>query len=140
MSATANKAIVREVFEQIINEREFDRFLELTAEHYTDHSNPPTFMPTRDGTLLAWRMMARSFPDLRVDIVDIVAEDDRVAVRVQTTGSHAGAFGPFGASGAKLDFESTMFWRIEDGLITERWGLTDTGPSLRQFGLAGVAI
>jgi len=140
MSLTANKSLIIEVYDHVINQRDFDRFLDLTAEHYTDHSNPATFMPTRDGTLLAWRMMARSFPDLKVEILDMIAEGDRVAVRVQTTGSHAGAFGPFGTSGTKLDFESTMFWRIEGGKLTERWALTDTGPSIRQFGLAGVAL
>ena len=56
----------------------------------------------------------KKFPDLHVEILDMVAEDDRVVVRNQWTGTEA-------ASGKKIAFSGIVIWRIAHRQLAERW-------------------
>jgi len=72
-------------------------------------------------------MLHTAFPDLRVEIEDIVAEGDRVAVRARWTGTHRGPLPmmPFPATNRVFAFTGMVFWRIRDGEIVERWATID---------------
>jgi steroid delta-isomerase-like uncharacterized protein len=84
-----------------------------------------------------WRqgfeMMRRAFPDLRADIEDIVADRDKVAVRVRFRGTHAGEFLGFPATGRTVEYVSHEFYRIADGLIAEEWICSDMATLLGQL-------
>jgi predicted ester cyclase len=62
-----------------------------------------------------------------VKIEDIVAEDDRVAVRAPWTGPHPGSLPgiPIPATGRQFSFTGMVFWRIRDREIVERWANID---------------
>lgn len=60
-----------------------------------------------------------AFPDLRLTILDIVTEGDRVAARVRFEGTHEGPFRGIPATGRHVAFEEMAFWRIEDGKLRE---------------------
>ncbi|HEX5303891.1 MAG TPA: ester cyclase [Streptosporangiaceae bacterium] len=84
-----------------------------------------------------WRqgfeMMRRAFPDLRADIEDIVADRDKVAVRVRFRGTHAGEFLGFPATGRTVEYVSHEFYRIADGQIAEEWICSDMATLFRQL-------
>ena len=84
-----------------------------------------------------WRqgfeMMRRAFPDLRAHIEDIVAAQDKVAVRVRFRGTHSGEFLGFAATGRTVEYVSYEFYRIAGGLIAEEWICSDTATLLRQL-------
>ena len=72
-------------------------------------------------------MLHTAFPDLRVEIEDIVAEGDRVAVRARWTGTHRGTLPmmPFPPTTRTVEFTGMVFWRVRDGRIVERWATLD---------------
>jgi len=84
-----------------------------------------------------WRqgfeMMKHAFPDLQAHIEDIVAAEDKVAVRLRFRGTHSGEFLGFGATGRTIEYVSHEFYRIADGLIAEEWICSDTATLLRQL-------
>ena len=84
-----------------------------------------------------WRqgfeMMRHAFPDLQADIEDIVAAQDKVAVRVRFRGTHAGEFLGFPATGRIIEYVSHEFYRIADGVIAEEWICSDMASLLRQL-------
>ena len=86
----------------------------------------------------AWRegfeMMRRAFPDLEAHIEDIVAAEDKVAVRLRFRGTHAGDFLGFAATGRTVEYASHEFYRIADGLIAEEWICSDMATLLSQLG------
>ena len=72
------------------------------------------------------------FPDLRVTIEDIIAEDDRAAVRATWRGTHKGDFRCVPASHQPIEFTGMVFWRIAKGKIVERLATVDVlGPMRR---------
>jgi steroid delta-isomerase-like uncharacterized protein len=84
-----------------------------------------------------WRqgfeMMRHAFPDLQAHIEDIVAAQDKVAVRVRFRGTHSGEFLGFPATGRTVEYVSHEFYRIADGLIAEEWICSDTATLLGQL-------
>ena len=84
-----------------------------------------------------WRqgfeMMRRAFPDLRAHIEDIVAAQDKVAVRLRFRGTHSGEFLGFPATGRSVEYVSHEFYRIADGLIAEEWICSDMAALFRQL-------
>jgi steroid delta-isomerase-like uncharacterized protein len=84
-----------------------------------------------------WRqgfeMMKHAFPDLQAHIEDIVAAEDKVAVRLRFRGTHRGEFLGIPATGRTIEYVSHEFYRIADGLIAEEWICSDTATLLRQL-------
>ena len=84
-----------------------------------------------------WRrgfeMMRRAFPDLQAHIEDVVAAEDKVAVRLRFRGTHDGEFLGIPPTGRAIEYVSHEFYRIADGLIAEEWICSDTATLLRQL-------
>jgi steroid delta-isomerase-like uncharacterized protein len=76
-----------------------------------------------------------AFPDLHHEIVDMVAEGDKVAIRLSVTGTHKGEFQDIPPTGKKLSLEEMGFITIIDGKITEGWISADTTGLMQQLGV-----
>jgi steroid delta-isomerase-like uncharacterized protein len=76
-----------------------------------------------------WRQGAdvirTGFPDLHARIDDLVAEGDRVAVRLTFRGTHQGEFLGVPATGRTVEYVSHEFYRFADGLVAEEWICSD---------------
>ena len=85
----------------------------------------------------AWRrnfeMMKQAFPDFQAHIEDIVAAQDKVAVRLRIRGTHSGEFLGIPATGHAINYVSHEFYRVADGLLAEEWICSDMATLLRQL-------
>jgi predicted SnoaL-like aldol condensation-catalyzing enzyme len=61
-----------------------------------------------------WPGPLKRFPDLHVQIEDMIAEDDKVVVRNHWTATDS-------QNGKKLEFRGIVIWRIANRKIVERW-------------------
>jgi predicted ester cyclase len=78
----------------------------------------------------------RSFPDVRMETVQMLAEGDTVVGRFKCSATHAGDWRGHPPTGRRFeDVDEVYFFRIEDGRIAEVWGLEDNASRLRQLGL-----
>ena len=67
------------------------------------------------------RMLTTAFPDLRIAVDDVVAEDDRVVVRLRFRGTHRGSFQGIEPTGRSVEFGAIRIYRLDDGLVVETW-------------------
>lgn len=77
-----------------------------------------------------------AFPDFDVTFEDILVEDDRVAMRLMIRGTHEGEMMGVAPTGNHVAFQNTIFHRMEDGLIAERWVQPDVLGLLQQIDAA----
>jgi steroid delta-isomerase-like uncharacterized protein len=135
MSAAENKALVRR-FMQAYNDRKMEIFEELVAEDYIDHVFEQT---GRDALKSLFTMAFEGFPDWFEAIEDIIAEDDRVWVRVKATGTQTGDWNLLGAelpaTGKSVVLNMVFIWRIADGQLAEGWEVDDNLDFLRALGV-----
>ena len=136
MDSSENKALVRRLFEQGMNERKAEIFHECVAPSFVNHDLPgPT--PGPEGFHQSFGMFAAAFPDLHVRLGEVLAaEDDKVITRSHWTGTHRGEFMGVPAPGASVDVNFIDIWRIENGLLAESWVRMDFLSLLQQVGAA----
>ena len=110
-----NKALVRQQFERVVNHQEFEVADATIAPHYIDHSAPPARARGPESMKAFVRLQRAAYPDAHVTVEDIMAEGDRVAVRIAMRGTRA-------RDSVQHLYRGTVWWRIADGKIVERWG------------------
>jgi steroid delta-isomerase-like uncharacterized protein len=81
--------------------------------------------------ILGWR---RAFPDLKMNVVDVLADGDRVAVRWTATGTQEGPLDGIPPTGRAGQLRGLTIFRFERGLIKEEWTAFDRLDLLRQLG------
>jgi predicted ester cyclase len=121
-----HKETVRKVEEAWDKDRLDDLDQHFHAKFH-NHSRVPMLPFGLEGSKQAHKMAKGSFPDRKVEILDILAEDDRVMVRARITGTNKGGVPWVGAEAndAPIDIESWSVYRLEDGKIVEHWGIND---------------
>jgi predicted ester cyclase len=62
-----------------------------------------------------------AFPDLRVEVLDLVAEDDRVVVRYIERGTHTGEFVGIPPTGRTYEKHGFALYRVAAGQLAEAW-------------------
>jgi len=133
MSSAEQKAIVRRVIEEIVSQGQLELADELIAETYVHHGAIPGLSPGRQGFCQVATLLRTAFPDLRVTIEDLIAEEAMVAFRVVTSGTHQGAVGGIPPTGKRAMFTAIQIYRIDAGQVVERWGEGDIIGLLQQL-------
>ena len=131
----ANKAVARRFFTEVWGGGSEAVAQELLADAYVGHmtGNPTTL--DRDGWLTFFRDFRVAFPDAQFTIEDIVAEGDRVVLRLTMRGTHQGPFNGIPATGKPVVVVGTSIERIVDGRIVEGWVTNDALGMLQQLGV-----
>ncbi|TAM70779.1 MAG: hypothetical protein EPN48_02985 [Microbacteriaceae bacterium] len=99
----------------------------VSIPHYAELPEP---LAGRETWLQGFEMIKRAFPDLEAHVDDIVAAGDRVAVRVNFTGTHAGDFQGVPTTGRAIHYVSHEFYRLVDSVVGEEWICSDMAPPL----------
>jgi predicted ester cyclase len=124
-----NKTVVRG-FIEAYNERKLDLIDDFVSPVYIDHSNNVG----REGLKRLITMGLTSFPDWHETIEDIIAEGDKVWVRLSYTGTHKGEFMGLTPTGKKITSKAVDIYRIVDGKLAEYWNVTDNVNIFKQVG------
>jgi steroid delta-isomerase-like uncharacterized protein len=128
-----NKAIVRR-WVQAFNEGNVDAVDELVTDSYVRHdpNSPEVRGPEQEKQLIA--MYRSAFPDLHFTIEDMVAEGDKVVIRVAIHATHEGELLGIPPTEKQLTFTSTEIFRLAEGKIDEQWVNFDALGMMQQLG------
>jgi predicted ester cyclase len=127
------KRFVRAHFEEFVNRKNLDIADVNFATEFVDHgSDVPAGTPPGPAGAKAYVGGAyKLFPDIHVDILDLIAEDDKVVVRNHWTGTQA-------ASGTRFEFFGIVIWRLAHRQLVERWAYLSPPRPVPTTGSAGV--
>jgi predicted ester cyclase len=131
-----SKAIVQ-AFVDAVNNQDWQAIETLVAANFARHSSAAGEIGVHSRLDLITFLRAEyiTFPDANEEIVDILGEGDKVAVRMRFRGTQAGILGTYPPTGKTVDSEYLAIYRIEGGLIVEAWAEWDNLASLKQLGL-----
>lgn len=82
-------------------------------------------------TELGWQALAGA--DADVHVVDVIASEDRVALRGRVTGTHQASLMDLAPTGRSFEIPCAWFCRIENDRIAEVWSLPDGLGLLKQL-------
>jgi steroid delta-isomerase-like uncharacterized protein len=129
-----NKQLVHQFFEALdrYDTEMVDQLVSSTNYSFHFSGMPPMDWNTNKEQFLA--PFNKAFPDLRRNIVDMVAEGDKVAVSINVTGTYKGEFQGIPATGKHVSFTAMDILTIIDGKITEEWATADMMGLMQQIG------
>ena len=132
----ANKAIVRRWFEEVWNQGREVTIDELFAVNGIGYGLGDTEAPIQGpaGIKPFVRNLRGALPDIHMKIEDIMAENDRVTVRITAEGTHKGGNLGVAPTGRRIRIEGIVVLRIANGQIVEGWNSWDQLGLLRQIG------
>lgn len=86
---------------------------------------------------VAWHRDRRaSFPDLRYELLDVLADGPKVALRWHATGTQEGHFGPVPPTGRAVSYAGATFLTFDaDGRISDVWSVNELFQLLQQLGV-----
>ena len=134
MSAHENKALYRRWFDDVVGRRDAELAEELLAPDYRLHFPGMTGPLDREGHLRLLQAFWAAFPDWQETVEDVVAEGDRVVIRVTGRGTHEGTFQGIPPTGRQVTATGVGVARIAGGRIAETWAAYDALGLLQQLG------
>lgn len=134
MSSAENLALLREYVRRVWGEGNPDAVELFASESFVRHSSP--LSPSLDRVEQIERLKAfrSAFPDIRIEVLDAVADADLVAFRSIMTGTHRGEFMGIPPTGRSVEVSLVDMIRVEDGRFVEQWGGPDVLDLLHQLG------
>ena len=132
-----NKTLVQRWFSEVWNEGRADAIDEMLADDAViqglgaNLQGPAEFKRFHS----AYR---NAYPDVTIDVDDLVAEGDMVAVRWSAIGTHRGDGLGFPATGRRAQFTGMVFVRIKEGKLVEGWNNFDQLGMLQQLGIVSL--
>ena len=109
-----NTQFVVRHFDDFVNNRDLSAIDRNMHPDFLDHDGPGGMDANRAADRAMMAAMHARFPDLRVEVRDTIAQDDKVVVRNRWTATDA-------QTGVRVEFHGFVLWRIADGKIAERW-------------------
>ena len=135
--STENKALVRRWFKEVWNEGNAKTIDELLTDRSVIHGlgedlrGPAAFKSFH----AAYR---DAFPDVKIQIERMIAEDDLVAVHWSASATHNGSGLGFAATGRPVKFSGMGIARFEGHKLIEGWNNFDQLGLLQQIGVVAL--
>ena len=131
-TAQENAALVRRFLTDVVARGDTDAVADLLVASAEDHHlvfDGAQSKETMAG--LGWHALAGA--DVDVHVEDVIASDDRVAVRGRVTGTHRESLMDLAPTGRSFEIACAWFFHVEDDRIAEIWSLPDGLRLLRQL-------
>jgi predicted ester cyclase len=124
MSAEDNKLLVRRLVHEAVRERNLDVLDQIAAGEFAEIAK-------------RWVSPFQSaFPDFEMEIVDLIAEGEKVVARFKCSGTHLGEWLGVPPTGRRFEnIDEIYIFRVLDGKMVSALGVEDNLSRLRQLGI-----
>ncbi len=97
----------------------------VLASDWDDILLAPGQEPGPNGIKAIIRSFVQAFPDVRIDIHDIVQEPGKIGVRAEISGTHRGEIFGIAPTNKHVRFRLYEFHTLEQGRIVTTWHMED---------------
>lgn len=125
MPADENKLLVRRLVDEAVREGNLDVLDEIAAGEFAEIAK-------------RWVTPFQSaFPDFEMEIVDLIAEGEKVVARFKCSGTHRGEWLGVPATGRRFEnVDEIYIFDVHDGKLVSALGVEDNLSRLRQLGIS----
>lgn len=132
-SQQRNKSIVQRFLEEVMNQRDAAAAAATCSPDVVWHGGSMGEAGNLANFQNRLRSIFHSFPDLSVEVHDIIAENDRVAVRLTLRGTQLGHFRGVAPTRRSITSSAINTYRIADNRIVEEWWQHDLLGLMQQL-------
>jgi predicted SnoaL-like aldol condensation-catalyzing enzyme len=132
-----NAATVRELIERVMNQGDIAFADKVLSESFVERNPMPDGTADKAGAIATFEMMREQTPDMRIEVEDVIASGNKVAVRSTMHGTDTRGFMP-GMQATNKPFAMgaiDVFTFDDSGMNTEHYGVYDIAGTMQQLGL-----
>lgn len=119
-----NKEAVTRFNKEVIGQGNAEASQSLMDSEFVNRSAPPGMDSGPGGMLHTFNHALRpAMPDMTVEILDQVAEGDKVTTRKRISGTHTGELMGIAATGRPVTIDVIDIVRLRGGKYVEHWGI-----------------
>lgn len=133
MIETDIAAANRRWFDEVWNGRRVETIDELFAEDGVAHGLGDDVVHGPSGFKAHQAAFVTAFPDLRIDVHEILTDGDKTVARFTATGTHGGALLGLAPTGKPMRVDGIAIARWENGKIAEAWNQIDFMTMMQQL-------
>ncbi|GAA4404109.1 hypothetical protein GCM10023187_20960 [Nibrella viscosa] len=134
MTTEQNKVLVRWINKEFIEGGNLQTFNEIFAEDFVNYTAPPGSPQNRDGVVYFFNHLLKpAFPDLTVEIHEMIAEGDKVITRKSFHATHKGEFFGVQPTHKEVVMDVIDIIQLRDGKYIGHWGILDVHRLLAQL-------
>lgn len=122
-------------FYRAVNAKDRDVFYEIVHPEFVNHGGASGDIVGPKALVESLDPFYAAMPDWHVSEDFVVAEGDRVASRGTISGTHEGSFMGIPPTGKKVSWSGIIIYRLDDGMVIERWQDFDALGMLTQMGV-----
>jgi steroid delta-isomerase-like uncharacterized protein len=131
-----HKQSIKRMYTEVFMGGEVDVVDELVAEDFREHEEFPGLGQDREGLKQFVGIFRSAFPDLKIELQEVVVENDTAMVRSTWSGTHQGEFAGMPPTGKRFEVDTYDLVRFRgDGKATDHWGLSDNLKMMQQLGV-----
>lgn len=135
MQKEQKEALFRRMVEEVFNRGNIGLVDEFFAPDFIEREElPPGFPPGREGVKQLTQVLRSAFPDFKATIEDMIADGDKVVVRMTWRGTHKGEFMGIPPTGKSISFGVIDIVRFAGDKFMEHWGIMDSMSMMQQLG------
>ena len=128
-----NKAVVTRFNREVLEQGNFTTYQEIVSPDFINHTAPAGtdngFQATFD---FVDQVVRKAFPDLRMEIKNMVAEGNKVFTHKLLHGTHTGEFMGIKGSGKQVVIPTMDIIYLKDGIYTDHWAIRDIQDVLKK--------
>jgi steroid delta-isomerase-like uncharacterized protein len=132
-----NVATVRELIERVMNQGDIAFADKVLSDSYIEHNPMPGGTADKAGAIAMFEMMREQTPDMRIEVEDVIASGNKVAVRSTMHATDTKGFMP-GMPATNKPFAMgavDVFTFDNEGMNSEHYGVYDIAGTMVQLGL-----
>ncbi len=120
---------------RVVNDRDYDVLDDIMVADFTDHHpGVGVGITSREDYRNAVKYM-HAVLEMRAELDFSFAHDDKVITRVHLFGKHKGDFMGIAPTGKDVQWTTMEIFRLENGMIMERWAEDDMAGLVSQMGV-----
>ncbi len=120
---TSRTEFVLQAWQAAWSDGQVDAFESILAPGYVRHTKSEQEDAAELRAVI--EQMRAAFPDLTTEILQSVEQDDMVAIRWQSSGTHTGSFMGVPSTERTVTVIGASFCRFQDGMLAEEWVVWD---------------
>ncbi len=109
------------------------QLLKLLSPNFKSHISDAPHPLTKEQYIEGVKMSHQAFSPLEFTIEDVIAEKDKVVIRLHAKGKHIGKYQGISPTNKWVVFSGIAIRRIKNGKIEEEWQINDQLSLLSQI-------
>lgn len=134
MTAGDHEKLLERYVREVWDQGNPDAVEVFASEDFRRHGRPGSEPLDRAGQIQRLKAFRSGFPDITIEVDDVITSDSHIAFRSTMTGTHRGELMGIPPTGRGVTVRLVDMIRVEGGKFAEQWGGPDMLDLLRQLG------